>query len=62
MATNKKDKAPAAKASYVVTSPLQHDMELYQVGDPIELTDAEAAPLLGRAVKPADAAGDAPKA
>lgn len=53
MATAKKD---AVKASYEVTSPLEHDLVRYEVGETVELTEAQAAPLLDRAdpvVKPA---------
>ena len=47
--------APAPTRTYQVTSPLEHDGELYAVGDDVELTDAQAAQLLGLAVlhKPA---------
>lgn len=51
MATAKK--APAAAKTYEVTSPLNHDLVDYEVGSTIELTEAEAAPLLGHTVKPA---------
>lgn len=66
-----KPKGPAAKsgeaqatATYEVVSPLLHGVLVdgqavetrYEVGDPVELTEAEAAPLLGHTVKvPQDA-------
>lgn len=56
MATASKAAQAAAKGTlktYEVISPLQHDLESYAPGDPIELTDAQAAPLLGHTVKPA---------
>jgi len=53
MATAKKTPgADAPKAPYVVTSPLEHDQERYEIGAEIELTDAQAEPLLGHTVKP----------
>lgn len=47
--------ADAPKATYLVTSPLEHDLELYEIGSEIELTEAEAAPLLEHTVKPKQA-------
>jgi|GEM_PF-3732522 len=41
-----KPKGPTGKYT-VVRSPLSHNGETYQPGEPIELTEAEAAPLLG---------------
>lgn len=50
MATAKKTEG--AKASYEVTSPLEHDGDRYEVGSTVELTPAQAEPLLGNTVKP----------
>ncbi len=50
MATANKKEAP--KAVYTVLSPLQHDLEDYAVGGEVELTEAQAAPLLGHTVQP----------
>lgn len=58
MATDKKptagkaDAAEPKKTAYIVISPLSHDLVEYAVGDEVDLTEAEAAPLLGLAVKP----------
>lgn len=53
MATAKKTAAAdAAKATYVVISPLEHDQVLYEIGEEVELTDAQAEPLLGHTVRP----------
>jgi hypothetical protein len=53
MATAKKTAAASgAKATYVVTSPLEHDQVLYEIGEEVDLTEAQAAPLLGHTVKP----------
>lgn len=65
MATAKTPKAEEKKAAYIVTSPLRHGVLVkdddgkdqsvetnYAVGDEIELTNAEAMPLLGHTVKP----------
>lgn len=43
-----------ATRTYVVTSPVLHHaaMQRYEIGDEIELTDHQAEPLLGLAVKP----------
>jgi hypothetical protein len=38
-------------ADYEVTSRLDHDGETYLPGDTVALTEAQAAPLLGGAVK-----------
>lgn len=64
MATASKKAGAAAQATstYTVTSPLEHDGELYAVGDPVELTDAQAAPLLGLVVSRAAGAGASPDA
>ena len=56
MATPSKAAQAAAKGTsktYKVISPLNHDLEDYAPGDQVELTEAEAAPLLGHTVKPA---------
>ena len=44
-------------STYIVTSPVLHDAgtKRYEIDDEIELTDAQAAPLLGTAVKLKDA-------
>lgn len=56
MATAKKTaSANAPKATYIVTSPLEHDLERYEVGAEIELTEDQAEPLLGHTVKPKQA-------
>lgn len=56
MATAKKTaKNPAAdgpKKLYEVTSPLNHDGEDYAIGDQVELTEAQAEPMLAHTVKP----------
>lgn len=58
MATDKKstagkaDAAEPKKTAYIVISPLSHDLVEYAVGDEVDLTEAEAAPLLSLAVKP----------
>ena len=52
MATAKKD---TTKAAFEVMSPLEHDLVRYEVGETVELPEAQAAPLLNRAdpvVKP----------
>lgn len=41
----------APKRTYTVTSPLDHDQVRYEVGAEVQLTDAQAAPLLGFAVQ-----------
>lgn len=43
--------ADAPKASYTVTAPLSHDQIDYAPGETVELTEAEATPLLGLAVQ-----------
>lgn len=53
MATNAKNKA-AHVATYVVVSPLEHDLVRYEPGEKLELDAARAAPLLFHTVKPAD--------
>lgn len=41
---------------YQVLTPIQHDLESYDVGDPIALTEDAAEPLLAvNAIRPADA-------
>lgn len=56
MATAKKK--DGTKAVYKVLSNLEHDQVLYAPGDEVELTEAEAAPLLNHTVEaPAKAAG-----
>lgn len=56
MATAKKD---ATKKTFEVISPLQHDLVDYEVGSTVELTAAEAAPLLGHTVKALNAKSEA---
>ena len=56
MATARSRKAAETdepKKTFEVISPLHHDQEAYAIGDQVELTEAEAAPLLGHTVKPA---------
>lgn len=50
-AAGKEDAAAPKKTVYIVISPLSHDQVEYSVDDEVSLTDAEAAPLLGLAVK-----------
>lgn len=45
--------AKAETAPYTVLSHLDHDGAPYEVGDEVELTAAQAEPLLGSVVKPA---------
>ena len=60
MATNKRAATDSVKATYAVISPLLHgvivngkaEVTAYEVGDSVDLTDAEAAPLLGHTVEP----------
>lgn len=56
MATAKKNaKNPAAegpKKLYEVTSPLNHDEVDYAIGEQVELTEAQAEPMLAHTVKP----------
>lgn len=47
----KKPAAEGPTAVYEVTSPLKHDGVDYAVGEGIELTEAQAAPLLGHTVQ-----------
>lgn len=49
-------RAEQTRATYTVASPLEHDGDLYAPGDPVELTEAEAAPLLAGGVVTAAAA------
>jgi len=51
MATSSQAKDKAVKATYTVISPLNHDKEHYAPGDPVELTEAQARPLLGHTVE-----------
>lgn len=59
MATNKPAQADQAKATFNVISPLVHGVLVkdkpvetrYEIGDQVELTEAEAAPLLGHTVE-----------
>lgn len=47
----KKDASqPAQKAAYKVLDALHHDGEAYALGDKVELTEDEAAPLLATRV------------
>lgn len=50
-----------ATATYFALTPIEHNLEPYQPGDPIELTEKEAEPLLAvKAIKPeGEAAADA---
>lgn len=41
----------APKAEYEVLSRLDHDGETYLPGSTVQLTDAQAAPLIGGAIK-----------
>lgn len=55
MATN--PKAAKAVKTYKVLTPLEHDGQPYSPGDPVELSDEQAKPLLDvKAVAPAAAA------
>lgn len=58
-ASKKAGAAAPATGTYKVVSPLEHDGELYAVGDEVALTEAQAAPLLGHTVAPPAAAGPA---
>lgn len=49
-AAKKAGAAPASTSTYRVISPLDHDGELYAVGDDVALTDAQAASLIGHTV------------
>lgn len=40
------------KNRYVVKSPLEHNQEKFNIGDTVQLTEKEAAPLLGHTVLP----------
>lgn len=42
----------APKVLYEVVSPLSHDGVAFAVGEGVELTEAQAAPLLGHTVQP----------
>jgi hypothetical protein len=50
--TTRADAPKAPTASYTVIDPLKFDGDDYAVGDTVELTEAQAAPLLGTVVKP----------
>ena len=54
MATKKQAAAaaPTETKVYKVISPLDHDGEHYDINDPVELTELQAAPLLGSVVTP----------
>ena len=55
MATN--PKAAKAVKNYKVLTPLEHDGQPYSPGEPVELSDEQAKPLLDvKAVAPAAAA------
>ena len=47
----KKTTAKAATAQFEVVSRLDHGGETYMPGDTVELTEAEALPLIGGAIK-----------
>jgi hypothetical protein len=47
----KKPADEGPKQLYEVTSPLNHDGEDYAIGDQVELTDAQAEPMLAHTVK-----------
>lgn len=47
----KADAAEPKKTAYIVIGPLSHDLVEYAVGDKVDLTEAEAAPLLSHTVK-----------
>lgn len=49
------------KTKYEVTSLLRHDGKRYEAGSSVMLTDAQAAPLLGRAIKEIEAKASAKK-
>ena len=49
--TAMKPVADAPTADYDVISPLSHDCVDYVIGDTVALTDAQAAPVLGQAVR-----------
>ncbi len=51
--------ADAPKASYTVIAPLSHDQFDYAIGETVELTEAEAKPLLGLAVEETKTDADA---
>jgi hypothetical protein len=56
MATKPTKKPAGPVTTYTVLSPLEHDQEPYAVGESIELTPEQAAPLLGvKAIEPAPA-------
>lgn len=49
----------AEKKSYTVLSPLNHDKEDYAIGDPVALTDKQAAALIAvNVVEPASSAAE----
>lgn len=46
MARTPKNSAPAETSEYLALTPIQHDLVDYAAGKMLELTEAEAAPLL----------------
>ena len=57
MATKKQAAATSTEVKvYRVISPLDHDGERFASGDEVELTDAQAAPLLGQVIVDENAA------
>ena len=50
--TRKAAQADGETKTFDVISPLDHDQERYEPGEQVELTEAQAAPLLGHTVKP----------
>lgn len=50
-AESKKTTAKSATAQFEVVSRLEHDGETYMPGDTVELTEAQALPLIGGAIK-----------
>lgn len=51
----KKPEADAPTAPFIVVSPLEHDGELYVIGETVELTEKQAEPLFGHTVQAAPA-------
>lgn len=43
--------AAAATKKYIVISQLEHDGETYGVGEPVEMTEEQAKPLLGNTLQ-----------
>lgn len=54
MATAKPKAAHADNTvqTYTVVSPLEHDLVRYEIDEEVELTAAQAAPLLGHTIEP----------